>query len=111
MATITSTGAWTVLDFDPIGDPVTFDGQPGYVPPANIQGYHEKDGVNVRYATSMNFERLKNRDLPELEQFIQAMADGYSINYQAAVALLHHCFTALMQRENPRRSQSNLYAP
>ena len=111
MATISSTGAWTVLDFDPIGSPPTFDGQPGYVPPANIKGFHEKTGMNVRYATDMNFERLKNTDLPELLQFIQLMADGYNINTQAATALFWHCVKALMNRENPRVSQSNLYAP
>lgn len=110
-ATISAVGAWTVLDFDPVGDPVTVDGQPGSIPPANVKGFHVKGGMNVRMAESMNFERLKGGNLPELDQFIQLLADGYNINTQSAWALAYQLVSMAMNRQNPVVSQSTLYAP
>jgi hypothetical protein len=109
MATISSVGAWTVLDFDPIGDPATVDGLPGQTSP--LKGFHVKAGVNVRRADDMNFERLKNNNLPELDQFVQLMADGYNINTQSAWALFYHLVSMAMNRQNPVVSQATLYAP
>jgi len=109
MATISSSGAWTVIDFDPIGDPATGDGQPGAI--NTLIGSHQKTGMNVRRADDMNFERLKNFNLPELDQFAQLMADGYNINTQSAWALLWHCVKMAMNRQNPVVSQATLYSP
>jgi len=108
-ATISSAGTWTVLDFDPVGNPATFDGQPGAV--SALKGFHVKGGVNVRTADDMNFERLKEFNLPELDQFIQLMADGYNINTQAAWALAYHLVSMAMNRENPTVRTPRLYAP
>lgn len=89
MATITATGTWTPLNVDFRGmakGPTVAGGQP---PP------------NVPHADSMQLEQLKNADLPELLQFIQAMADGYGIQFNAAKALLNTIWTACINREDP----------
>jgi hypothetical protein len=111
-ATISASGTWTALDFDPIGQPKTnWPTQPGLESPAN--GMHQKDGMSVRWATAMNFEALKGGDLPELMQFVQLLANGYSINTQAAIALLYQLVSMMMNRSNPDvgTASSRLYAP
>jgi hypothetical protein len=88
-ATITASGTWTPLgvDFRAMAKgPAVAGGQP---PP------------NVPHADSMQLEQLKNTDFPELTQFLQAMADGYGIGYQAAKALFHAIWTATINREAP----------
>jgi hypothetical protein len=93
MATITSSGTWTPLNVDFTKTP--------------------KTGPNLPTAASLQLEQLKNADLPELSQFIQAMADGYGISFNAAKALLNAIWTTAMNREMPMATGgvSRLYAP
>jgi hypothetical protein len=88
-ATITATGTWTPLNID-----LTRMG---------------KTSPNVLHADLMQLEQLKLGDLPEFNQFIQAMADGYGIGFNPALALLFACIQARMNRENP--SVSRAYQP
>jgi len=69
-----------------------------------------KTGPNVPQITSIVGEALKAASaatgspvlgFPELVAFIQAMADGYSIGYNPAKALLYAIMTAEMQKEDP----------
>lgn len=84
-ATITATGTWTALNVD-------FSKTP-------------KTGPNLMTAAGMQLEQLKGGDLPELTQFVQAMADGYGIPFNAAKQLFYHVVTAMMQRETPSVSR------
>jgi hypothetical protein len=93
MATITSTGAWTPLNVD-------FT-KMAKVNPANAN----VPMPNTMHADMMQLEQLKQQDLPELNQFIQAMADGYVITFNAALTLLNAIWTARMGRENPTVSR------
>jgi hypothetical protein len=86
MATITSAGAWTPLNVD--------------------FSKTLKTGPNTMVANSMQLEQLKSADLPELLQFIQAMADGYGIPFNAAKQLFYHVVVAFMNRETPTVSRS-----
>lgn len=85
MATITSSGTWTPLNVD-------FSKTP-------------KTGPNLMTAANMQLEQLKAQDLPELTQFVQAMADGYGIPFNAAKQLFYHVVTAMMGRETPMISR------
>lgn len=85
MATITAAGTWTPLNVD-------FSKTP-------------KTGPNLPTAAMMQLEQLKQVDLPELTQFVQAMADGYGIPFNAAKQLFYHCVTAFMGRETPTVSR------
>jgi hypothetical protein len=87
-ATITATGTWTPLNVD-------FTNM-------------DKTDANVPHADKMQLEQLKAADLPELTQFVQAMADGYGIGFNPAKALFYTLVTAFMNRETP--SVSRLYA-
>jgi hypothetical protein len=87
-ATITATGTWTPLNVD-------FTNM-------------DKTDANVPHSDKMQLEQLKAADLPELTQFIQAMADGYGIGFNAAKALLNVIWVACMNRETP--SVSRVYA-
>jgi hypothetical protein len=123
-ATLTWTGTWTPLNFDPIGLPASGTNQPGArypntagmvqdttLPPSGALNQSVPD--NVKMLFNFNGEVIKTNDLPELEQFIQAMAAGYAITYQAAVALLTVLFTAKSNRESARigPGRNLLYAP
>ena len=111
-AVITATGTWTPLNFDPVGLPVSPANEPGQTTFPTTSGFSTKTGMNVKDVFFMQFEQLKNRDLPELTQFIQAAADGYGIGYQAALSLLYHCFKAAQLRQSPTVSgQAGLYTP
>ena len=85
-AVITATGTWTPLNVD-------------FTRMA-------KTSANVPHSDMMQLEQLKSQDLPELVQFIQAMADGYGIGFNPALALVSAIFTARMNRENPSVSRS-----
>jgi hypothetical protein len=85
-AVITATGTWTPLNVD-----------------LSRMG---KTGPNTLHSDMMQLEQLKNQDLPELTQFIQALADGYGIGFNPAVALLHAIWTAKVNRETPSVSRS-----
>lgn len=85
MATITAAGAWTPLNVD--------------------FSKTLKTGPNTMVANSMQLEQLKAADLPELTQFVQAMADGYGIPFNAAKQLFYHIVTAFMGRETPSVSR------
>jgi hypothetical protein len=85
MATITAAGTWTPLNVDFTKTP--------------------KTGPNLMRAEGMQLEQLKGADLDELTQFVQAMADGYSIPFNAAKQLFYHCVTAFMNRETPMVSR------
>jgi hypothetical protein len=87
-ATITATGTWTPLNVD--------------------FSRMAKTGPNTLHADMMQLEQLKSQDLPELNQFIQAMADGYGIHFNTALALFSALWTARINRENP--SVSRFYA-
>jgi hypothetical protein len=93
MATITSTGAWTPLNVD--------FSRMAKVNPTNPN----VPMPNTMHADMMQMEQLKGVDLPELNQFIQAMADGYAIHFNQALTLLHAIWTARMNRENPTISR------
>lgn len=81
-ATITSSGTWTPLSVDFTKTP--------------------KTGPNLPTMASFTGDpQLKNADLPELVQFIQAAADGWGIGYNAAKAVLNACWVAAMNREDP----------
>jgi hypothetical protein len=84
-ATITAAGTWTPLNVD-------FSKTP-------------KTGQNLMTASSMQLEQLKGTDLSELTQFVQAMADGYGIPFNAAKQLFFHCVQAFMNRETPAVSR------
>lgn len=88
-ATITATGTWTPLN-------------------VNLTNMDKTD-PNVPVSNMMQLEQLKYQDLPELTQFVQAMADGYGIGFWPARALLMAVFTAMINRETP--AVSRLYAP
>jgi hypothetical protein len=89
MATITSTGTWTPLNVDFTKSP--------------------KTGPNVPAIASMQLEQIKPGPpsqspllgYPELVQFLQLMADGYGISYNAAKALFSAIWTAEMNKEDP----------
>ena len=85
-ATITAAGTWTPLN-------VNF-------------AKTLKTGPNQMRAEGMQLEQLKVKDLDELVQFVQAMADGYGIPFNAAKQLFYHCVTAMMNRETPSVSRS-----
>lgn len=85
-AVITATGSWTPLNVD-------FTRM-------------SKTSANVPHSDMMQLEQLKSQDLPELTQFIQAMADGYGIGFNQAKALFSQIFTAFMNRETPSVSRS-----
>ena len=93
-ATITATGTWTPLnvDFSRMGKILASN--------PNVPN------ANVPHADMMQLEQLKSVDLPELTQFIQAMADGYGIGFNPAKALFSQIFTAFMNRETPSVSRS-----
>lgn len=120
-ASLTWTGTWTPLNFDAVGLPVTGTNQPGLNPPAAWAGMAEtgsgtpsfNPGANVKMLFNFNGEQLKTFDLPELEQFVQAVATGYAISYQAAVALINALWVTKMNRESPRvgPGRNLLYAP
>jgi hypothetical protein len=85
-ATISSAGTWTPLNVD--------------------FSRMSKLGPNTLHADMMQLEQLKNQDLPEFNQFIQLVADGYGIGFNPALALVSAIFTARMNRENPSVSRS-----
>jgi hypothetical protein len=87
-ATLTVTGTWTPLNVD-------------FTKMARSNAAGTIPYPNVPHLDSAQLEQLKDRDFPELTQFIQAMADGYGIHYQAAKALLQAIWTAAMNREAP----------
>ena len=94
MATATWTGTWTPLN-------------------VNFTTMAKDNGAgtglpNTMHADRMQLEQLKSVDLPELNAFIQAMADGYGIHFNAALTLLVAIFSARMNRENP--TVSRVYA-
>lgn len=80
-ATISASGTWTALNVD--------------------LTQMAKTKANTPHADKMQLEQLKAQDLPELTQFIQAMADGYGIGFNAAKVLFFACVQALMNREMP----------
>jgi hypothetical protein len=86
MATVTVAGTWTPLN-------VNFAKTP-------------KTGPNQMRAEFMQLEQLKDRDLPELQQFVEAMAAGYGIPFNAAKQLFYHVVVAFMNRETPAVSRS-----
>jgi len=85
-ATITASGTWTALNVDLTKVP--------------------KTGPNVLVANMLQLEQLKAGDLPELVQFVQAMADGYGIGFLPAKQLFYHLVQAFMNRESPSVSRS-----
>lgn len=91
MATITAAGAWT-----PIGVDFT------KMAKLNAAGLAQP---NTMHADMMQLTELKSVDLPELTQFIQAMADGYNIQFNTALTLLNTIWVARMNRENPSVSR------
>jgi len=94
-ATITVSGTWTPLNVD-----LTNMGK------TNAAG---QALPNTMHSDKMQLEQLKAQDLPELTQFIQAMADGYGIHFNPAKTLFFAVVQALMNRETP--AVSRLYAP
>jgi len=80
-ATITATGTWTPLNVDFSKTPPT--------------------GPNLPTVASWQGEPLKYVDLPELTQFIQQMANGYSIPFNSAKALFDICWRTFLLRETP----------
>ena len=121
-ATLTWTGTWTPLSFDPIGLPATGLNQPGRVasPPqagmsqnTNLGSPNGMVAANVKMTFNFNGEQIKVVDLPELESFLQAMAAGYNITYQSAVSLLGILMRAKENRESPKigPGRTGLYAP
>lgn len=80
-ATITVTGTWTPLNFNATG--------------------MSKTSPNVLHADQMQMEQLKAVDPPEFTQFIQAIADGYGIGFNPALALFFAWVQARMNKENP----------
>jgi hypothetical protein len=123
-ATLTWTGTWTPLNFDPIGLPASGTNQPGrsnqlpaqagMVQNSNLA--YNPNGVvpdNVKMLFNYNGETVKVYDLPELEQFLQAVSAGYSITYQSAVSLVQVLWVAKMSREAARigPGRNLLYAP
>jgi hypothetical protein len=94
MATITAAGAWTPLN-------VNFTTMA-------VKNAAGQAMPNTMHADRMQLEQLKSQDLPELNQFIQAMADGYGITFNAALTLLNSIWVARMNRENP--AVSRVYA-
>lgn len=85
-ATITSSGTWTPLNVDWSKTP--------------------KTGPNLMLGNMLQLEQLKNADLPELLQFVQAMADGYGVPFNVAKQVFYHCVVAFMNRETPAVSRS-----
>jgi hypothetical protein len=85
-ATITATGTWTPLNID-----LTRMG---------------KTSPNVLHADMMQLEQLKAVDPSEFTQFIQAIADGYGINFNPALALFFAWVQARMNKENPTVSRA-----
>jgi len=85
-ATISASGTWTPLNVD--------------------LTQMAKTKPNTFHADKMQLEQLKQQDLPELTQFVQAMADGYGIGFNPAKALFFACVQAFMNRENPSVSRS-----
>ena len=86
-ATITASGTWTTLGVD-------FSKTP-------------KTGPNTMVGNNLNFEQgLKQQDLPELTQFVQAMADGYGIPFNVAKQVFYHCVQAFMGRQTSTRGAS-----
>jgi len=85
-ATITAAGTWTPLNVD-------FSRTP-------------KTGPNLMVGNMMQLEQLKSQDLPELTQFVQAMADGYGIPFNTAKQIFYHIVVAFMGRETPSVSRS-----
>ena len=121
-ATLTWTGTWTPLNFDPIGLPASGTNQPGSRFPGmagmvqNTNLPTNPNGAvpdNVKMLFSYNGEVVKTFDLPELEQFLQAVSAGYSITYQSAVSLVQVLWVAKMSREAARigPGRNLLYAP
>jgi len=94
MATFTVTGAWTPLNVD-FTKMAAKDASGRGMP-------------NTMHADRMQLEQLKSVDLPELNAFIQMMADGYGITFNSALTLLDAIWRARMNRENP--SVSRVYA-
>jgi hypothetical protein len=88
-ATITVSGTWTPLNVD-------FNKTP-------------KTGPNQQTMAMVQLEQLRNADLPELVAFVQAMADGYGIGFNAAKALFIAVATAFVNRETP--TTGRLFAP
>lgn len=84
-ATITASGTWTPLGVDWSKTP--------------------KTGPNLMLGNMLQFEALKQGDLPELLQFVQAMADGYGVPFNVAKQVFYHCVTAFMGRETPSVSR------
>jgi hypothetical protein len=121
-ATLTWSGTWTPLNFDPIGLPTSGTNQPGARYPG-LAGMVQNTSLpgspngqvpdNVKMLFTFNGEVIKTFDLPELEQFIQAVSAGYNITYQAAVSLVQALWVAKMNREAARigPGRNLLYAP
>jgi hypothetical protein len=103
-ATFTVAGTWT-----PLG--INFTGM------AKAPGVNGVAPPNVPHVDSFQGEALKAATVatgsvvvgfPELIAFIQAMADGYGIQFNAAKALLYAIMTAEMNREDPMMTSGTL---
>jgi len=84
-ATITATGVWTALTFTAGASPRT---------------------QNERRINGAQLAELAADDTSELNQFVEAVAAGYGINYHAAVALLLDLLTAKVNRAAPSERPS-----
>jgi len=97
-ATITAAGTWTPLNVNfatmAPQDPTGTRGMP-----------------NTLHADSMQLEQLKAlaARYPELTQFLQAMATGYGITFNAAVTLFDALWKAYLGAQTP--TVSPVYAP
>jgi len=101
-ATITATGTWSTIT----GLSSGLSGQAGL------------PGLNRPIALGLNFESLKTQDgviLPELRQFIAAMAAGYGISHWTAADLCELLLRAYRQSATPLQhgddTGSRLYTP
>jgi len=90
-ATITATGTWTAI--------------------TGLRGQDAR--INQPSISDIDLEDLKNDArgviLPELQSFIQAAADGYSLRHWQAAGLIEVLLKAYMNSEGP--TQQNRYTP
>lgn len=86
MATITSTGTHTVISFSATNS--------------------SKTDANVPLLEDIDFDSsLKDTDWDELKQFVQIIADAYSISFHAATVLIEKGLLILKQRDVPTEQQ------
>ena len=87
-ATISQAGTWTSLNFDRTVNPKTG-------PQARVA-----DDLNLTQFNSA-LTRGPSPNFPELDQFIQLVADAYNVSNGTARTLIHHLTSMTLQRGEP----------